>query len=236
MKKRQKRFLSKLSKKGREKKKMTAKFKRVLSILTLVTMMVTSISFFNGPSIANAQTNKKFTGEEIFRGVIFGEGQVAKSFPQIWTKELLAKSNSKEQKQVTDAIVLEMKSVDSNYFNELKNAIDTKNSLKINNAFEKGGTILDKALKNLDSKLIKKEEVQKNDGTGRCVAFYTVYVTAVAVQTAALGISLGAVNNVAAANYAYVYNQYEFWGAPQEGTSSLEKEKFIQEVSDQLAS
>ncbi|MGG0219811.1 sporulation delaying protein family toxin [Bacillus mycoides] len=215
---------------------MKAKFKRILSILTLVTMIVTSISFFNGPSIANAQTSKKFTGEEIFRGVIFGEGQVAKSFPQIWTKELLAKSNSKEQKQVIDAIVVEMKSVDSNYFNELKNAIDTKNSLEINNAFEKGGTILDKALESLDAKLTKKEEVQKNDGTGRCVAFYTFYVTAAAVQTAALGISLGVVNNVGAANYVYVYNQYEFWGAPQEGVSNLEKEKFIQEVADQLAS
>ncbi|MGY2610614.1 sporulation delaying protein family toxin [Bacillus pretiosus] len=214
---------------------MTVKFKRVLSVLTLVTMLVTSFSFFNGPSIANAQTNKDFTGEEIFRGIIFGEGEVAKLFPQIWTEELLEEANSKEQKQAIDAVVLEMKSVDSNFFNELKSAIDTKNSLEINNAFEKGGAVLDNALKNMDAKLTNVEEVQKNDGTGRCVAFYTFYVTAAAVQTAALGISLGAVNNVGLANYVYVYNQYEYWGRSG-GTSDLEKEKFIQEISDQLAS
>lgn len=31
----------------------------------------------------------KYSGEEIFRGVLFGQGEVAELFPELWNEELL---------------------------------------------------------------------------------------------------------------------------------------------------
>ncbi|MFP7231514.1 sporulation delaying protein family toxin [Bacillus subtilis] len=135
-------------------------------IFILFVLLVSSItSNFNS---VEAIESHKFSGEEIYAGVAFGQGEVAKLFPEVWSKENLEKLSTKESKRKALKLIAEMKEVDPNYFNHLEKAIyENKDPKEVKELLTRSGKILKKIDPNIS------ENTQVDSAEGACVTFVT---------------------------------------------------------------
>ncbi|PEE71152.1 sporulation delaying protein family toxin [Bacillus thuringiensis] len=124
-------------------------FKKLLTLVTAIMLLVTLLVFLNRPNSVNAEVNKGYSGEELYKGIVLGQGKVAKLFPQVWDEEKLRNVNSKEALELTTKLINEMKLSDPFYFNNLKKAVKSKDALEINQAFENGSYLLSQAINKL---------------------------------------------------------------------------------------
>lgn len=99
----------------------------------------------------------KYSGEEIFRGVLFGQGEVAELFPELWNEELLKATSTEEAYKAVDNIIAGVKEYDKNYFKKLENAFKKKDAVKIDQAFKLGTSYVQKYVE--ENKLTVKNEV-----------------------------------------------------------------------------
>ncbi|ANN35629.1 hypothetical protein CN936_09555 [Bacillus cereus] len=213
------------------------KFKNALSMKRVVPILLSFMlmfSFVISPKSQAKTTTPNYTGEEMFLGVFFGQGEVAKLFPEMWNKENLKSANNKESKKFLNDLVAEMKQVDPSYFNKLEQSIKKGDFVAIDNSFDEGAKLMGKSFKNMGVEL--KSDQLEDGATGRCVAALQVvtqigYVASYGAVTAVVA-AIGA----AVVYSAYVYNKTEYW-APQneDRTTQLEKEQFIGNVVDKLA-
>ncbi|HGE5782742.1 TPA: sporulation delaying protein family toxin [Bacillus pseudomycoides] len=196
-------------------------FKKLLVLFTTVTLLITLLMFFNKPYSVKAETKKEFTGEEIYKGIVFGQGKVAKELPQVWDEKKMQMANSKENAEVVNKIIMEMKAKDSTYFKRLEQSIKTKDFMAIKKEFENGSVLLKNTVENLNFNVQTKETTQQN-GTGNA-AILSGVVALSKIQMAVLpnGIVLNNISNVV------IYT-----GLGSE--SELEKEKLIQDISDSI--
>ncbi|MBT2200794.1 hypothetical protein KLI54_21290 [Bacillus thuringiensis] len=92
----------------------------------VIILLATLLLFFNRSNSVNAAGNKDFSGEELYKGIIFGQGEVANLFPEVWNEEKTSNVNNKESLKITTMIVNEMKLSDPFYFINLKKAVNSK--------------------------------------------------------------------------------------------------------------
>ncbi|MBZ3766587.1 MULTISPECIES: sporulation delaying protein family toxin [Bacillus cereus group] len=125
-------------------------FKKILVIFTIATVFFTFLMFFQNSADVNAQAKMNYTGEELYKGIVFGQGKVTSILPHMWDEKTMEKANSKEALELTNQLINEMKLIDYNYFNNLKSSIDSKNPVKINQALEDGSDLLKKGIDKLN--------------------------------------------------------------------------------------
>ncbi|PFD48716.1 sporulation delaying protein family toxin [Bacillus cereus] len=123
--------------------------KRLLTLVMVTILLVTLLVFLNRSDSVKAEVNKDYSGEEIYKGIVLGQGKVATLFPQVWDEEQIRKVNSKESLEFSAKIINEMKSSDPSYFNNLKKAVNSKEPLEVNQAFENGSYLLNQAIEKL---------------------------------------------------------------------------------------
>ncbi|ANN35632.1 hypothetical protein CN936_09570 [Bacillus cereus] len=200
--------------------------KKILVVFTVTTMIFTLLMAFQRSSFVNAQVKMNFTGEEFYKGIIFGQGNVAKLLPEMWNEKTMKKVNSKEALELTDNITKEMKSINPAYFNELKQAINSKDFVKINEAFENGKALFKSAQSNLKLDIQKQTEAGTGNGLNASgvVSLSNAFVLQTTVITNAVLINAVYTNAISLSVVGAL-------GAHSE----LEKEQVIEYISDQLA-
>ncbi|MFJ7161021.1 sporulation delaying protein family toxin [Bacillus safensis] len=141
-------------------------FKRRITLIILLSLLVSSI-LGSIHSIEAIGQSHKYSGEEIYAGLAFGQGEVAKMFPEIWGKKTLEKLATKESKDKAQKLLKEMKEVEPNYFNKLEKAVYSKNFHDLSSLLQYSGEILKKIDPNIT------ENVKIDSVEGACVTFVT---------------------------------------------------------------
>ncbi|MFE4764756.1 sporulation delaying protein family toxin [Bacillus mycoides] len=186
-----------------------------------------NISNHNKSSITVENKHNQHDGETLYRGLVFGQGEVAKTLPEVWTDERIKEANKKEAKEASDAIIKAMKENDPKYFDELQKAVYSGDPIKIKSSLEKGGELLTSSVK------IEEDKKQLGVGEGRCAAvLWAVYaagaVTTVGAVTHAVLVTAG--GGVVA--YLYVVTEKEFWGSSRaDSQSNLKQEVLIDQIA-----
>ncbi|MFE4880104.1 sporulation delaying protein family toxin [Bacillus mycoides] len=196
--------------------------RRLLLLFTAVTLLITVLVFFNRPYGVKAETKKDFTGEEIYKGVVFGQGPVTKIIPQVWDDKEIEMANSKESKKIVNTIIKEMKTKDSTYFKRFEQSIKTKDLAVIKQEVENGSKLLKNTIDSLDLIAQTKENTPPNS-TGNIV------VLSAPVSLSVIHISY--LINPVILNNAYNVSVLSGLGSDSE----FEKEKMIQDISNSIA-
>ncbi|MBK3495587.1 sporulation delaying protein family toxin [Viridibacillus sp. YIM B01967] len=163
------------------------KFKKIIPIIMALGLAISSTSVFAAEN-TNSNTHKKtaitsemkkqkYDGETIYRGLFFGDGPVAKLFPEIWSDKLMTEANTTEAKRVSKTISKKINELDPNYFNELEVAVKSGDNVKVQAALVKGGNLLVKV----------SEGIQKTKVGGRGTAFGCSLVAGCIVAVYAAG-------------------------------------------------
>ncbi|MGP3610970.1 sporulation delaying protein family toxin [Anoxybacteroides rupiense] len=204
--------------------------KKLLSIFMVLTIIFTTTSTFASETKLQNKLQKQYDGETIFRGLVFGQGEVAKYFPEIWSNDLLKEANKKEVKQIANILISGIKKSDPNYFNELKEAVYSGEHLKIQASLNKGGELLSKQLENKNVKNVDKSQV----GTATC-ALYVAYGAAVSLVAAySHAVVITAAGGAVA--YLYVVTQKSFWtSSTSKEDAILQQEKLVNLVATRFA-
>ncbi|HDX9529914.1 MULTISPECIES: sporulation delaying protein family toxin [Bacillus] len=195
--------------------------RKLLLLFTAVTLLITVLVFFNRPYDVKAATKKEFTGEEIYKGVVFGQGPVTKIIPQVWDEEKIEMANSKESKKIINTIISEMKAKDSTYFKRFEQSFKTKDLSVIKQEFENGSTLLKDTIESQDLIAQTNENTPLNN-TGNIVVL-SGPVSLSNIQ------ALYLINPVILNN---VYNVSVLSGLGS--NSEFEKEKLIQDISNSI--
>lgn len=162
----------------------------LLAFLLMITILVPA-SFAKTTSYSSATA---LTGEEYFRGLMFGQGEVGKIVSsQLQDKELTKKANSEEGEKAISAIVEYIKEEDPTYFDELKNSIEKQDPKKLVNTLAKGEELIVSFGEKSQTEVLTKEDVAPNAcGPTVCVLvvvagvyLYVGGVNAVVLQTGA---------------------------------------------------
>ncbi|ETT84690.1 sporulation delaying protein family toxin [Bacillus mycoides] len=139
--------------------------KKLLPLFTIVTLVITLLVFFNKPYNVNAQKQMNFSSEEIYKGIVFGQGEVAKLFPQVWDEKNLEIANEKENKELASKLIKEMKSTDPTYFKRLNQTIKKKDPGEIKQVLENGNILLNDSIEKLELKM-QTQKYARQQGTG----------------------------------------------------------------------
>ncbi|EJP85789.1 MULTISPECIES: sporulation delaying protein family toxin [Bacillus] len=186
-----------------------------------------NISNHNKSSITVENKQNQYDGETLYRGLVFGQGEVAKTLPEVWTDERIKEASKKENKEVSDAVIKAMKENDPKYFDELQKAVYSGDPIKIKSSLEKGGKLLTSSVK------IVEDKKELGTGEGRCAAvtwaaYAAVAVTTVGGVTHAVLVTAG--GGVVA--YLYVVTEKEFWGSSRaDSQSNLKQEVLIDQIA-----
>lgn len=125
--------------------------------------------------------SQKFTGEDIYSGVVFGQGDVAKMLPEIRTNK--RSSVAKKEKQLSKKILSNMKSKNPMYFDQLKRAVYNKDFVKVDHLLLKGRELMKKtqneALTSSSESPFLKSDIGLGAGLATVWSFYNITSTVV---------------------------------------------------------
>ncbi|SCW86910.1 antimicrobial peptide, SdpC family [Paenibacillus tianmuensis] len=198
--------------------------KRMLALFLAVILIMTSSSVF----AAGTGSKQKYSGEQIFRGLVFGQGEVARLFPSIWPEEMLVKLSNPQAFAVTEQLVQQIKELDPTYFDLLEKAAYSGNHLQVRNALAQGGELVEKTVKNLQL------NPDIGRGTGLCAVAavgYLVYLGAVFTTGAA--VTHVALVNAAAGVTVYlavVAGKYLWTSSASAHDASLKQDMIVNNV------
>ncbi|MDQ7112050.1 sporulation delaying protein family toxin [Staphylococcus simulans] len=180
---------------------------KIISFLTTVVVSLTSIALFYDKNHEVEATS--FNGEDLYRGIIFGQGKVAEKLPDIWSKEFREEAKNERNTKIINDTVKYIKKNNPKYFDELKKAIDLGDEKKITAALDKGGQLFGNYAESTG--LIDKINKEKDRGF-RC-AVYPAY--AVAVFGAAVAVTHAAAVTAGGVAVAYlaVTTGKTFWNS-----------------------
>lgn len=202
--------------------------KKALPLPLIMAMLVFSFGTA-GTAFANGtERTQKYSGEDIFKGMVFGVGELGGKLP-VDSKITNEIDNDTKTLEVIEEILNEIKKLEPNYFNELQDAAYSKNPVKVDQMIDHGGILFEKALDNLGYLASAKQDPD----VAAAVAGWLVMVGAAAynyagvVHTALAGVNAAAYLNLAV--YQYVY----LWGDSASSTK-LEREAYILEVMEAL--
>ncbi|MCC9023202.1 sporulation delaying protein family toxin [Bacillus nakamurai] len=159
--------------------------KSIAAMIMVFALMVALV----GPQVS-AKTNPSvsYSGEEIFSGIFFGQGEVAKLLPEVWDSKAVQKIDQDELKQVSDQVIADIKNASPAYFKELKTAVYSGDYEQVNSMIEKGSAIMTKVLKaEFDKNSFDKG---KSTAIGQCATAVWVFLNAAAaIETIALAVA-----------------------------------------------
>ncbi|GAB3807251.1 sporulation delaying protein family toxin [Virgibacillus kimchii] len=199
----------------------------------LVLLLISTLVVFSLGSAVSANQKaafeSKLTGEEIYKGIVFGTGELGEKLELMDSKLMLDAQKDQEALDLIDKIVGEIGNIDPGYFTELQDAAYSQNPMQVDNAIDRGGELLEKALENLGYHISSQEDVDITAAVAGWVAMVgaLAYNYAGAVHTALAGVNAGAYLNL------YVYQNVEFWGG-NSASSKLEREAYIIDVIEAL--
>ena len=160
---------------------------KVLKVsLSFILVLSFTLSFFNKNNIQSS-TNPKYSGEELYKGIVFGQGEIGKKL--VSNKAEYKKMNSPETKDFLNGLTQYIKEHDSSYFSKLKNAIDNNDPNKSLKLLQSSGKYFDQYLeKTKGSKADQRGVSSRCGAVAVCVAAVVagVYNYAVAVQAGAV--------------------------------------------------
>ncbi|MDR0266570.1 hypothetical protein [Paenibacillus sp.] len=206
---------------------VTSIFKRSV-VVTLVFTMLAMVMTLQPVGAKGSLTNKTdFSGEELFRGIFFLQGDVVNYIPELKkVKDSLpeAKEPEGEALKFMDSVILAMNELDAAYFKNLENAMYSKNPNQIKSELEYGAELLVK------TNLIPLNELADKDkgaGEGRC-AVYAVGSVSVVVVSIALEVAVGV------EVYVVVTSEYWFGLAASNNGNGLSGERLISSLAVNL--
>lgn len=195
-------------------KKMSILKSKVRTNLIYATIFAMLMATFMQVSKVNAE-QVKYSGEEIFLGIAFGQGEVGQLFPELWDSLDKKELNSKEAKEFSATAIKKIKEQDPKYFDDLQKAVYSDDVNKIDKVLERGYPLLNAVFENSN---IKSAEL--GDAMGKCVL---VLFAAVAIGTAAY-------------QHQYVYSHESYWTTSRaaDGSNKLAKESFIVNIVERI--
>lgn len=133
--------------------------KKLFSVLLSVAVLFTFVGTGISTVLASSESAKEYSGEEIFRGVVIGQGEVAYEFDHLWNKKNLEIANHPENVALVDQVIAEMKEKNPNYFHDFESAIKSGDFAKTDALLVEGSeqfkNILEsKASVNLDEDVV----------------------------------------------------------------------------------
>lgn len=181
------------------------KFKYISTLIVAIIIVTSVFIYFPKSNETEAAT---YSGEDLYRGIMFGQGEVAKKLPKIWDKDTLTKADmNSKSKKIIDGTVKYIKENDSNYFDELKKSLNSGDENALSESLQKGGTYFGEYVEKND--LVKKANKEAESGF-EC-AVYPYYAVAAfgaaVVATHAAAVTAGG----AAVAYLAVTTTKTFW-------------------------
>lgn len=157
---------------------------------------------FSGIANGNAKAEVvRYSGEEIFKGFVFAQGNVGEKLPEIFDQSMVDKLNSPESIKFADDIVAKIKTKKPNYFKELQKAVYEKKPAKIDKLLKDAGKIIEKDIEESTKTMSAEEKGAIGLGTytqNESVLYYYYYgVAGIAVFIVLTAIDL---NPIAAAD------------------------------------
>ena len=157
-------------------------------------------------------------GETLFRGLVFGEGEVAKAFPEIWGGKKIDDprwtAEAREAVvQAKAALISDMRTADPGFFDRYGAALQSGDRLRIERMLDESGKLLRQVA---DSRIAAAQSGAPGDANGTCIfvaigGFLVVFVVVAGVINVFGGLNFVVdANFVVAANL--VYNSNAFWG------------------------
>ncbi|AKD55840.1 hypothetical protein [Spirosoma radiotolerans] len=132
--------------------------------------------------------NHRYSGEEMFRGLFFGEGRYAEAIPELqslqlsYSKKLAKPVDEKAVRQVRSQIVQYIQTQQPRYFENLQVAFESGNPTKVQAALESGRAITAKAIEHLMKDKNKAQfEIRRETGTCIVIANYCTIIAMCAV-------------------------------------------------------
>ncbi|MBE7135330.1 MULTISPECIES: sporulation delaying protein family toxin [Bacillus] len=169
------------------------------------------------------QNLSKYSGEEIFKGVIFGQGELSENFADMWDPKILKVMSSKESQEAVNVLISQFKEQNPEYFTKLEQAVQQKNPKKVDKLLEEGSTALMEIAK-------KNGRIVENDKQEVCGPT----VCALALVTYGVAFHAAAVVTTAAV-VATIYWKVSIQSAPEFLDPSLSKEEIQQKREDNIA-
>lgn len=120
--------------------------------------------------------NQTYSGEELFKGFVFAQGDVGKKLDKSFDKETAEKLNAEEGYQYSEGIVNKIKAEDPEFFTKFQEAVYDNDPLRVENLLTDSGNILKEEINNAESNYQLHEEVA---GAGENVSVVNVSVLAV---------------------------------------------------------
>jgi SdpC family antimicrobial peptide len=163
--------------KGGEKMTLKKGFKLLVAIVVLVATL---------PSLSFAQTTSKdYSGVELYKGIVFGQGEVGKKI--ITDKKLYEQMNSEGSKKFVNELVDYIKSQNPSYFDELKAAIDKKDATISLELLQSSGKYFDEYLESMSVNNVAEPDACGLVAVCGAAVVLAVYNYVVVVQAAAAG-------------------------------------------------
>lgn len=188
--------------------------------LFLALLLIFSLFVHNAfaRSIHSPQKIYSFTGEEIFRGIMFGQGEVAKLFPELWNNKTRELANTPKALITVDTYIEQISKKDIQYFENVKYAVMSGNPYKIDEIFSKGVEYLTDILES-QGKLVK----DPNDPIGiNTILIWGLGIVAIAYVWVYAG-------------FYTVFGLETYFSGSNEGTSKFTKEVVIAKIIERLS-
>lgn len=152
-----------------------------VAILITIALMVhvTRPGLMSTANTASPAATARYDGETLFTGLYFGEGPVAKMFPEIWESPQMARQASQVQNNEswskTKSQAMEwVRTSDPNFFKRFEQDIQSGDHVRVGLAYEQGSQKL--------SEFVRSTGVDPNSPEARAgVGLVLVLVVAVAV-------------------------------------------------------
>lgn len=138
----------------------------------------------------------RYDGETIFRGLAFGQGPVARLFPELASAPAL----SPEQAAAVDAIVAQMRAFDPGFFDRFAAAM-YGSRVRVRAALESANELGKRSILAINARY---SSAAASSEQGQCLVFPLVVVAVLAVAGAVVVVAAGAVALVAAGAVAVV--------------------------------
>ncbi len=168
---------------------------------------------------SRVQAAKKVSGEEAFRALFFAQGPLAEQFPSLRAQS--AKPPASLQPSI-DNLIAQMRATDAGFFDKFGRDITSGKRARVQNALESAQSLMEKVA------VANRGGPDQVATGGDCVWAFAVVV----VTLAAAGNVAYAVNAVRTGNVAW--NRNWFWSAPNDSTSTLQRERWVDEIATTL--
>ena len=138
---------------------------------TTTIILIISIFTLGLPCLAQSSSTKLgFTGEQVFRGILFGEGEVAKLFPEIWDNDSQLEESEQGQISVKEEIISFIKIQYPDFMDWFGQETQSGNHIRIQKALDEASEKSKIATTSLGLKDLDAEPVDSEAGIAVAVA------------------------------------------------------------------